>query len=105
MFDNESSSDDQTETVIKPQRHFKVILFNDEDHTYQYVVEMLTASAELSADAAFRCAVEVDVSGKTIVYYGTHSDSMDVMNKIVNYGPDHRLPHSASSMDAEVQKI
>jgi ATP-dependent Clp protease adaptor protein ClpS len=97
--DDESSTD----TITKTQKNFRVVLFNDESHTYDYVVEMLTLVCKLSRQAAFRCAVEVDVTGKTIVYYGTHDDCMLIVNKITSYGPDHRLPHSMGSMAAEVQ--
>jgi len=103
IFNDNTGIDIFTETTTKSQLAFKVVLFNDENHTYDYVVEMLTKCCKLSKDAAFRCAVEVDLTGRTIVYNGTHDDCILVMNKIVEYGPDHRLPHSFSSMNAEVQ--
>ncbi|MBN1981151.1 MAG: ATP-dependent Clp protease adaptor ClpS [Chitinivibrionales bacterium] len=96
--------DNDTDVLTKTQKNFKVVLFNDETHTYGYVVELLTATCNLTKEAAFRCAVEVDLAGRTIVYYGTHSQCLIVMNKIVNYGPDHRLLNSFTSMNAEVQE-
>ena len=92
-----------TDTLIQEQRMFKTVLFNDELHTYDYVVEMLTLTCDITAGAAFQCAVEVDVTGKTIVYHGTHESCLLVSEKINSYGPDHRLPRSMSSMEAEVQ--
>ncbi|MBF0430155.1 MAG: ATP-dependent Clp protease adaptor ClpS [Fibrobacteria bacterium] len=97
--------DAETGTSTKTQASFRVVLFNDESHTYDYVVELLTQCCELSKDAAFRCAVEVDVSGRTIVYYGTNQACNDVCAKILSYGADHRLPHSTGSMQAEVQGL
>ncbi len=94
-----------TETLAKPAVNWKVVLFNDEDHTYDYVVEMLTSACKLSRENAFRCAVEVDMSGRTIVFYGSHTDCDDVCSKIISYGPDHRLPQSMASMNAEVQSL
>jgi ATP-dependent Clp protease adaptor protein ClpS len=84
-------------------RSSKVVLFNDEDHTYDYVVEMLTHCCELSRDAAFYCALEVDMTGRTVVYYGDFGNCKTVCDKILAYGPDHRLPRSMGSMEAEVQ--
>jgi len=81
----------------------KVVLFNDELHSYPYVVEMLTACCGISKDAAFRCAVEVDLTGRTIVYHGTYDACSVVCNKITSYGADHRMPNSFGSMNAEVQ--
>jgi ATP-dependent Clp protease adaptor protein ClpS len=105
MADN-PLGDQSTEngTATQVQRSSKVVLFNDEDHTYDYVVEMLTHCCELSREAAFYCALEVDMTGRTIVYFGDHDSCRTVCDKIISYGPDHRLPHSMSSMAAEVQE-
>jgi ATP-dependent Clp protease adaptor protein ClpS len=81
----------------------KVILFNDEEHTYDYVVDMLVHASRLSRENAFRCAVEVDLTGRTIVHYGSLDECETVRSRIIAYGPDHRLPQSMSSMNAEVQ--
>lgn len=94
-----------TETLTKPAPNWKVVLFNDEEHTYDYVVEMLTSACKLSRENAFRCAVEVDMSGRTIVFYGNRNDCEGVCAKILAYGPDHRLPQSMASMNAEVQSL
>jgi ATP-dependent Clp protease adaptor protein ClpS len=94
-----------TETLVKPALNYKVVLFNDEEHTYDYVVEMLTACCQLSRENAFRCAVEVDMSGRTTVFYGTRNDCEGVRSKIMAYGPDHRLPQSMGSMNSEVQSL
>lgn len=95
----------ETETLAKPALNWKVVLFNDEEHTYDYVVEMLTQVCNLSRENAFRCAVEVDMSGRTIVFYGTRPDCEATQAKVTAYGPDHRLPQSMSSMNAEVQAL
>jgi ATP-dependent Clp protease adaptor protein ClpS len=91
-----------TKTLV--QLSSKVVLFDDEDHTYDYVVEMLTHCCEMSKDVAFYCALEVDMTGRTIVFYGDFDSCKTVCNKILTYGPDHRMPHSMSSMNAEVQQ-
>jgi len=99
----ETGDEVAVETRPKPAMPFKVVLFNDEEHTYDYVVEMLTGVCKLSRDNAFRCAVEVDLAGRTIVFYGPQTDCSDACAKIMSYGPDHRLPQSMGSMNAEVQ--
>jgi ATP-dependent Clp protease adaptor protein ClpS len=100
---SETEGDTETETETRSDRVCKVILFNDEEHTYDYVVEMLSHACSLSRDKAFRCAVEVDLTGRTIVFYGSRSACAGVVSKIHAYGPDHRLPQSMSSMNAEIQ--
>jgi ATP-dependent Clp protease adaptor protein ClpS len=103
----ETGVDEEVEVETEPRTQTsepcKVILFNDEEHTYDYVVEMLVHASKLSRENAFRCAVEVDLTGRTIVHYGTREQCAGVVSRIQAYGPDHRLPQSMSSMNAEIQ--
>lgn len=92
-----------TETESKSQKAFKVVLFNDEDHTYDYVVELLVHVCQMAKEQAFRCAVEVDLEGRTVVHYGSHADCLKIAAQITSYGPDHRLMRSRGGMNAEVQ--
>ena len=102
-IEGETESDTETESQTQTSEPCKVILFNDEEHTYDYVVEMLTHASRLSRENAFRCAVEVDLTGRTIVHYGTREECEGVVTRIAAYGPDHRLPQSMNSMNAEIQ--
>ena len=55
---------------IEHQEHgrlFHVVLLDDDEHTYDYVIEMLQKLFFLSAEAALQHAVEVDTAGRTIV--------------------------------------
>jgi len=99
--DHKTTPKEATRTRTQPS--WKVVLFNDEEHTYDYVVELLTTVCKLSKDAAFSCALEVDMTGRTIVYFGTKEGCEKICAQILTYGPDHRLPHSMHSMQAEVQ--
>lgn len=94
--------DEDTDVAVQYERPACVILFNDEDHTYQYVVEVLTKICKLNKNQAFKCAVEADLRGRTVVFRGSKEESNKVCEQIKNYGPDHRLLHSMSSMNAEV---
>src|ERR1700736_2113324 len=46
---------------------YNVVLLDDDEHTYDYVVEMLQKLFALSAGDAWNHAVEVDSTGRTIV--------------------------------------
>lgn len=94
---------EDSEVAVLEDRPCFVVLLNDEEHTYQYVVEVLTNVCKLSKEQAFRCAVEVDLSGRTIVYRGSKEKCNQICEQIKNYGPDHRLLHSMGSMNAEVE--
>lgn len=95
----------ETLTAVKVQKQFKVVLFNDEEHSYDYVVEILTKICKLTREQAFRCAVEVDLTGRTIVFYGEREKCVEVSHKINNYGPDFRMPKSIGSMESAVEEF
>jgi len=100
-----SSPVEETETEERTQllRQSRVVLFDDDEHTYDYVVEMLVHCCGLNRESAFRCAVEVDLCGKTTVFYGTGEECGRRRDRIHSYGADPRLPRSRGSMKAEVQ--
>ena len=52
-------------TLLTPQYH--VVLLDDDDHTYAYVIEMLMSLFGHSEGKAFLMAQEVDRSGRVIV--------------------------------------
>jgi len=94
-----------TETESRAQKAWKVVLYNDEDHTYDYVVEMLVHVCRMAREQAFRCAVEVDLEGRTVVHYGGHSDCARIAAQITSYGPDHRLMRSRCGMNCSVEGL
>lgn len=90
-----------TSEQIQPMYH--VILLNDEDHTYDYVVEMLQKIFGFSEARAFSHAVEVDTKGITILITCELEKAELKRDQIHAYGPDWRLPRSLGSMAAIVE--
>ncbi|HUS05519.1 MAG TPA: ATP-dependent Clp protease adaptor ClpS [Bryobacteraceae bacterium] len=82
---------------------YHVILLNDDDHTYEYVIEMLQKLFLCSDTDAFRHAVEVDTTGRTIVITCELSEAEFGRDQIQSYGPDWRMPRSQGSMKAIVE--
>lgn len=82
---------------------FNVVLLDDNDHTYEYVVEMLGAIFCLPPEDAFRHAVEVDTSGRTIVMTCERDQAEFGRNQIHSYGADPRMPASKGSMSAVLE--
>jgi len=93
--------EDDVKNQLQPLYH--VILLNDEDHTYDYVVEMLTKIFAMSDTAAFGHAVEVDTKGTTILLTCELSKAELKRDQIHAYGADWRLPRSLGSMAAIVE--
>lgn len=98
----EVESETGTETLLAPT--WKVVLLDDDEHTYDYVVEMLMDCCSLSRESAFRCAVEVDLTGRTTVFYGPLEECRRRRDRVHGYGADPRLARSRGSMKAEIQE-
>ena len=82
---------------------FHVVLLDDDDHTYDYVVEMLQAVFCHSLDVAFNHAVEVDTTGRTIVMTCELAQAEFGRDQIHAYGADPRMPKSKGSMSAVIE--
>jgi ATP-dependent Clp protease adaptor protein ClpS len=82
---------------------WNVVLLNDDDHTYQYVIDMLQVVFGHSAEQAFLFAVEVDTTGRVIVDTTTKERAELKQEQIHAHGPDPRIPHCAGSMSAIIE--
>ncbi|MCP5558178.1 MAG: ATP-dependent Clp protease adaptor ClpS [Verrucomicrobiaceae bacterium] len=86
---------------IEPPYH--VILFDDDEHTYEYVVEMLCAIFSHSVELAFSMAQTVDKNGRVIVAT-VHKELAELrVEQIQEYGPDANLKGSSGSMKATME--
>ncbi|MDQ2843146.1 MAG: ATP-dependent Clp protease adaptor ClpS [Acidobacteriota bacterium] len=79
---------------------FHVVLLDDDEHTYDYVVEMLQKLFFFPLETAFQHAVEVDTTGRTVVITCALPEAQFGRDQIQNYGADHRMPKSKGSMSA-----
>ena len=82
---------------------YHVVLLDDDEHTYDYVVEMLTQIFCLPAEMAFRHAVEVDTSGRTVVITCEKAQAEFGRDQIHAYGADPRMAVSKGSMSAMIE--
>jgi len=82
---------------------YSVVLLDDNDHTYDYVIEMLQTIFILSLDRAYQHAEEVDRCGRTVVMTCELPAAEFARDQIHSFGPDWRLPRSMGSMSAEIE--
>tara|TARA_B100000212_G_scaffold337886_1_gene313523 strand:+ start:393 stop:731 length:339 start_codon:yes stop_codon:yes gene_type:complete len=92
-----------SEALSKRIPRYNVVLLDDNDHTYEYVVEMLTKIFCHSRTAAWRMAREVDSQGRSIVYTTNREQAEFKRSQIHDYGADWRLPRSKGAMSAIVE--
>ena len=82
---------------------YSVVLLDDDDHTYDYVVEMLQKIFIFTAEQALRHAQEVDATGRTILITCELPEAEYARDQVQSYGRDWRLPRSQGSMSAIVE--
>jgi ATP-dependent Clp protease adaptor protein ClpS len=82
---------------------YRVVLLDDDDHTYDYVVEMLQKLFCMSASEAYRHAVEVDSTGRTAVITCELPAAEFARDQIHAYGADWRMERSKGSMSAVIE--
>ena len=84
---------------------FTVVLLDDDDHTYDYVIEMLQKIFIFSAEQALRHAQEVDSTGRTPLITCELPEAEFARDQIHAYGADWRMPRSKGSMSAVVEPV
>jgi ATP-dependent Clp protease adaptor protein ClpS len=82
---------------------YRVVLLDDDDHTYDYVIEMLQKVFIFTSEQALRHAQEVDARGRTVLMTCELPEAEFGRDQIHGYGPDWRLPRSKGSMSAVVE--
>ena len=84
---------------------YNVVLLDDDDHTYDYVIEMLMKIFGHNASTAYKMACAVDAVGRVVVDT-THKERAELKrDQIHAFGADWRLERSVGSMSAEIEPI
>ena len=84
---------------------YRVVLLDDDDHTYDYVIEMLKKIFIFSSEQALRHAEEVDAQGRTVLITCELPEAEFGRDQIHAYGPDWRLPRSKGPMSAVIEPV
>ena len=92
-------------TAEKPRRQprYHVVLWNDDDHTYDYVIAMLRRLFGHTAETAFKMAAEVDTRGRAIVLTTTKEHAELKRDQIHAFGADRLIARSKGSMWASIE--
>lgn len=94
---------EQEERKIKRQPPYNVVLLNDDDHSYDYVINMLAALFGYPPEKGFQLAKEVDTSGRVIVLTTTKEHAELKQDQIHAFGPDPFIARCKGSMSAVIE--
>jgi ATP-dependent Clp protease adaptor protein ClpS len=89
----------------KRQPRYSVILWNDEEHTYAYVIGMMAELFGHPLEKGYQIACEVDASGRAVVLTTTREHAELKRDQIHAYGRDAQLNTSKGSMSASIEPV
>ncbi len=91
----------------RPRRvpRYSVVLLDDNDHTYDYVIRMIGSLFGFDKVRAFRLAEEVDHRGRAALFTGTREHAELKQQQIHAFGADPLLPECKGSMAAVLRRI
>lgn len=91
--------------VRKPKRQprYNVILLDDNDHTYEYVIRMLASVFAFPLERGFLLACEVDTAGRAILLTTTREHAELKQEQVHSFGADPLIPRSKGSMSCVLE--
>lgn len=95
--------DEETDQSVRQLPPYHVVLINDDDHTFDYVIRMLKQLFGHPEEKGFQMAEEVHKSGRVIVLTTTKEHAELKQDQIHAFGPDPLLARCKGSMTAEIE--
>ncbi len=95
----------QKQEKRKRQPRYNVVLWNDDDHTYAYVITMLLELFSHPVEKGYQLAHEVDTQGRVIVLTTTLEHAELKRDQIHAYGKDAMIDACRGSMSATIEPV
>ena len=100
---SQPKSTTKTSTSSKQLPPYNVIVLNDEEHTFEYVIELLTKLFGHSVATAESLTWKIHASGRAVVYT-THKEKAELKrDQVLSYGPDPRMSISKGSLACYIE--
>lgn len=84
---------------------YHVILLDDDDHTYEYVIGMLTRVFGFPEERSYELASQVDRTGRVILDTTTLERAELKRDQIHTFGRDWRISRCEGSMSATLEPV
>lgn len=104
-----SKAAEQQPAAVKPrdkpkhQPRYHVVLWDDDDHTYDYVIRMMGDLFRHSKEKGMQIATEVDTAGRAICLTTTMEHAELKRDQIHAYGRDELMEQCRGSMRATIE--
>ena len=103
MTDTTTQPREETGQKTEGLPPFNVVLLDDNDHSYEYVIFMLKTLFGHPPEKGYKMALEVDSNGRVVVLT-THLEEAELKrDQIQTFGSDPLIPRCKGSMSAKVE--
>jgi ATP-dependent Clp protease adaptor protein ClpS len=92
------------ENKEEKEPRFSVILWNDDVHTFEYVIFMLQTLFGYPARKGLMLASEVHVNGRAIVFTSSLNEAEVKRDQILSFGPDILCADSSGPLIATLER-
>jgi len=94
---------EKDEQKTKRQPPYNVVLLNDDDHSFEYVIAMLQQLFGHPVEKGYQMAWEVHTTGRVIVDTTSKERAELKRDQIHAFGPDKGIPRCQGSMSATIE--
>jgi ATP-dependent Clp protease adaptor protein ClpS len=98
-------AEDKPRQKPKRQPRYNVVLWDDDDHTYAYVIAMMKELFGHPTEKAFQIAETVDTSGRAVCLTTTREHAELKRDQIHAYGKDPQISRCQGSMSATIEPL
>jgi ATP-dependent Clp protease adaptor protein ClpS len=99
-----AKSKEKTEQKERRQPPYHVVLLNDDDHSFEYVILMCHKLFGHPVEKGFAIAQQVDTEGRSIVWTGALELAELKRDQIHAFGADPLIRNCQGSMSAELEE-
>jgi ATP-dependent Clp protease adaptor protein ClpS len=103
MTSTQTATATDTKNQTDQPGSWNVVLLDDADHSYEYVMKLMQEIFAATPERAFKVAEKVDKDGRAVCLT-THKEHAELkVEQIHSFGPDALIPRSAGSMSAVME--
>jgi ATP-dependent Clp protease adaptor protein ClpS len=89
--------------TTRRQPRYHVILWDDNEHTYEFVIHLLQSLFGYQREKGFNIAREVDTTGRAVCLTTTLEHAELKRDQIHAFGRDMRIDHCSGAMKATIE--
>lgn len=96
---------ERTDQRPRRQPRYHVVLWDDDEHTYDYVIRMMMQLFGHPVEKGMLIATQVDTAGKAICLTTTREHAELKRDQILAFGRDELLQRCRGSMRASIEPV